>query len=211
MRVFVALVPPVAVRADLAEFLAPRWEAGRAGGLRWTDPEQWHVTLAFAADVDDWRLEGAEERLAAVAARSQRLTGRLAGGGAFPDPARAKVLWAGLALGGGAGGGADGDADGDADGSADGGAGPAALDRLATGARTALATAGAKVDGARFRPHLTLARRSRPGRVDDWVRLLDGYRGPVGAYDHLTLMASHLGEGPRGRPRHEALAELPLG
>ncbi len=199
MRVFVALVPPVEVRADLAEFLAPRWEAGRADGLRWTDTEQWHVTLAFAADVDDWRLEEVEDRLAAVAARSPRLTGRLAGGGAFPDPARAKVLWAGLALGGGAGGGADGSA------------GPAALDRLAAGARTALATAGAQVDGARFRPHLTLARRNRPGRVDDWVRLLDGYRGPAGAYDHLTLMVSHLGEGPRGRPRHEALAELPLG
>ena len=41
--------------------------------------------------------------------------------------------------------------------------------------------------------------------------LLDGYRGPVGAYEHLTLVASHLGEGPRGRPRHEVLAKLPLG
>ena len=190
MRVFAAVVPPVAAREDLADFLAPRWEAGRADGLRWTDPEQWHVTLAFAADVDDWRLEEAEERLAAAAARSEPLVGGVAGGGAFPDPVRAKVVWAGLALDGG---------------------GSAVLERLAVGARTALATAGAEVDGARFRPHLTLARRNRPGRVDDWVRLLDGYRGPAGAYEHLTLVASHLGEGPRGRPRHEVLAELPLG
>lgn len=190
MRVFAALLPTVAAREDLADFLAPRWEAGRADGLRWTDPEQWHVTLAFAADVDEWRLEEAEERLAAAAARSAPLVGGVAGGGAFPDPVRAKVVWAGLAL--------DGE-------------GAAVLERLAVGARTALATAGVEVDGARFRPHLTLARRNRPGRVDDWVRLLDGYHGPVGAYEHLTLVASHLGEGPRGRPRHEVLAELPLG
>ncbi|VXC33215.1 RNA 2',3'-cyclic phosphodiesterase [Nocardioides sp. AX2bis] len=190
MRVFAALVPPVAAREDLADFLAPRWEAGRADGLRWSDPEQWHVTLAFAADVDDWRLEEVEERLAAAASRSAPMVGRVTGGGAFPDPVRAKVLWSGPALEG---------------------EGPEALERLAVGARTALATAGAEVDGARFRPHLTLARRNRPGRVDDWVRLLDGYRGPVGAYEHLTLVASHLGEGPRGRPRHEVLAELPLG
>lgn len=190
MRVFAALAPPVAAREDLADFLAPRWEAGLADGLRWTDPEQWHVTLAFAADVDEWRLEEAGERLAAAAARSGPLVGSVAGGGAFPDPVRAKVVWAGLALDEG---------------------GAAALERLAVGARTALATAGAEVDGARFRPHLTLARRNRAGRVDDWVRLLDGYRGPVGAYQHLTLVASHLGEGPRGRPRHEVLAELPLG
>ena len=101
VRVFAALVPPVAARVDLADFLAPRWEAGRADGLRWTDPEQWHVTLAFAADVDDWRLEEAEERLAAAAARSPLLAGR------SPAAARSRTpsgrRWCGPAWGGGAG------------------------------------------------------------------------------------------------------------
>ncbi len=194
MRVFAALVLPVAAAEDLADFLDPRWDAGRADGLRWSDPEQWHVTLAFAADVDDWRLEEVQERLAVVAGRGAPLVGRVAGGGAFPDPARARVLWAGLSLEGP--GGDDG---------------PAAVERLAVGARTALATAGAEVDGARFRPHLTLARRNRPGGVDDWVRLLDGYRGPAVALDRVALVASHLGEGPRGRPRHEVLGEVRLG
>ena len=190
MRLFAALAPPSEVLEHLAGFLEPRLAAGRAAGLRWSDPEQWHVTLAFAAGVEEWRVEEVEQRLAALASRSAPIRARVAGGGAFPDPARAKIMWAGLSLEG---------------------EGPAALERLARGARTALATAGAEVDGARFRPHLTLARRNRAGRVDDWVRLLDAYRGPVGTLDHVTLIASHLGEGPRGRPRHEVLTELPLG
>ena len=58
------------------------------------------------------------------------------------------------------------------------------------------------MDGKRFRPHLTVARCGRPTEVTAWVRLLDGYRGPAWQADRLTLVASHLGEGPRRRPRY---------
>jgi 2'-5' RNA ligase len=47
--------------------------------------------------------------------------------------------------------------------------------------------------------------------VTKWVRLLDAYRGPTWTADRLSLVQSHLGEGPRNRPRYEVLAELPLG
>jgi 2'-5' RNA ligase len=43
------------------------------------------------------------------------------------------------------------------------------------------------------------------------VRLLDAYRGPAWTASEVVLVASHLGEGPRRRPRHEVVAELPLG
>ena len=42
------------------------------------------------------------------------------------------------------------------------------------------------------------------------MRLLDAYRGPAWTVDRLTLVASYLGEGPRGRPRHETVEEFPL-
>jgi RNA 2',3'-cyclic 3'-phosphodiesterase len=42
------------------------------------------------------------------------------------------------------------------------------------------------------------------------VRLLDGYAGPPWTADRVVLVASHLGEGPRRRPRHEVVAELLL-
>ena len=47
--------------------------------------------------------------------------------------------------------------------------------------------------------------------MSNWVRLLDGYEGPRWRADELTLVQSHLGEGPRGRPRHEVVEAFRLG
>jgi 2'-5' RNA ligase len=185
---FVALVPPAEAVGDLDEFLDPRREAGP--DLRWSAPEQLHATLAFYAAVEDHRLDELLERLASAAARRTPFVTRVAGGGAFPDAARARVLWAGLDL--------------DDPGAAE-------LERLAAGARAAAARTGVVVDGRRFRPHLTLARLTRPTEVSRWVRVLDSYAGPAWTADRVVLVASHLGEGPRRRPRHEVLAELPFG
>jgi 2'-5' RNA ligase len=90
-------------------------------------------------------------------------------------------------------------------------AGRTEVDRLATGCRAAASRAGVPVEGQRFRPHLTVARTGRPADVTSWVRLLDAYAGPRWTADRVQLVASHLGEGPRGRPRYETVAELPLG
>lgn len=186
MRVFVAVLPAPEVVEELEEFLEPRTGLG---GLRWTRPEQWHVTLAFCGSADPWRLEDLVERLGAAASRRTPLRLAVAGGGAFPDVARGKVLWAGL----------------------DQPDGPEELERLAVGARHACATAGIEVDGRRFRPHLTLARSGRPVELTPWVRLLETLRTSSWRAGSVALVASHLGEGPGRRPRHEVLAELPLG
>ena len=84
------------------------------------------------------------------------------------------------------------------------------LDRLATGCRAAASRAGIEVDGARFRPHLTLARTRYPHDVSNWVRLLDSYAGPAVAGDGADPRRSYLGEGPRGRPRHVPLDTFSL-
>jgi RNA 2',3'-cyclic 3'-phosphodiesterase len=81
---------------------------------------------------------------------------------------------------------------------------------MATGARAAANRAGVPAGGQRFRPHLTVARLGHPDEVTSWVRLLDTYRGPTWTVDHLTLVASYLGEGPRGRPRHQVVQEFAL-
>ncbi|WP_134768080.1 RNA 2',3'-cyclic phosphodiesterase [Nocardioides sp. 1609] len=184
---FVAVLPPDGAVEHLVELLEPRREHG---AFRWTSPEQLHVTLAFLADVPDHALDALVEGLAAAAARRTPFEARIAGGGAFPDPARAKVLWAGLDLGVAA---------------------RDELERVAVGARAAANHAGAAPDGQRFRPHVTLARLGRPQEVSRWVRLLDAYAGPTWTVDRIGLVASHLGEGPRRRPRHELAVELPLG
>jgi RNA 2',3'-cyclic 3'-phosphodiesterase len=64
---FAAVVPSPDALEDLAEFLGPRQEAGR--DLRWTEPAQWHLTLAFLADVADRHLDDLTERLGRGATR----------------------------------------------------------------------------------------------------------------------------------------------
>jgi RNA 2',3'-cyclic 3'-phosphodiesterase len=183
---FAAVVPPAEVVEHLDEFLEVR---RAAGAFRWVTTEQIHVTVAFLAEVPDRALDDLVERLARAARRRTAFEAAVAGGGAFPNPARARVLWAGLDL----------DDHGHTE-----------LSRLATGARAAAGRAGVPVDGQRFRPHLTLARLGHPQELTSWVRLLDAYRGPTWNVDRLTLVASYLGEGPRGRPRYEPVDEFAL-
>jgi 2'-5' RNA ligase len=185
MRMFVAAVPPPEVLEDLEEFLSVRRDVA---AFRWTVPEQWHVTLAFLAEVPERAYDDLLDRLTRAALKRHRMRASIAGGGAFPNVARARVVWAGVDLD-------------DAE----------ELRRLAVGCRAAASKAGIEVAGERFKPHVTLARLRRPAEVTNWVRLLDAYRGPKYDLDEISLIASHLGEGPRKRPRYEVVERFRLG
>src|SRR6478736_1750943 len=128
---FVALVPPEEAVEDLDAFVEARREAA---AFRWATAEQFHVTLAFLAEVEDRRLDELVERLGRAAARRTPVETRIGGGGAFPNAARARVVWAGLEL--------------DEHGRTE-------IDRMATGARAAASRSGIEVDGKRFKAHLT--------------------------------------------------------
>ena len=187
---FVAVQPPEAVRDDLAAFL----QARDGLGVRWLDPDQWHLTLAFCAAVPERSVEGFAGRLESAFAGRAPMRLQLAGAGAFPHPDRAKVLWLGVVAA-----------------EDDPGAEPVArLHAAAAAARTAATVSGIEVDGATFRPHLSLARLRRPMSATRWLRVLDTYRSPAWAADAVTLVASHLGQGPAGRPRYETLQTIAL-
>lgn len=185
MRMFIALALPEPVKEDLSKFLEPRQEAGP--DLRWTGPEQWHLTLAFLPDVTDRHSDELLERLSRATSRRTPLTLRLAGAGAFPHAGAAKAMWAGV------------EHDGEE------------LMRLAGGVRAAAAKSGINVGAGRFHPHLTLARLGPPADVTRWLRTLDGYAGPSWRADEVALIASYLGQGRDGRSRHEVEEIFPLG
>lgn len=183
-RMFVAAFPSAEAIEHLDAFLDVRRDAG---DFRWASPEHWHLTLAFFADVPDRSLDALIEGLDRAAAKRSATVASIAGAGAFPHVGRAKVLWAGVEVDD-----------------------PGGLRQLARASRAAGSTVGAPPAGERFQPHLTLARINPPIEATKWVRLLDAYRGPEWTINEIALVESHLGEGPKRRPRHEVVATFPF-
>jgi len=185
MRLFVALLPPGEVLAELEAAVAPLradWP-----DLRWAGQDRWHVTLAFLGEVADTRLDRLRERLARAAGRHHELRLRIGQGGAFPSAARARVLCAHV----------EGE--------------PEALSGLrvlassvAAGARRA--GAPPPDEGRRYRPHVTLARSKRPADLSGLTEALGGYRGPAWSATHVDLVRSHTGP----RPQYQTIGSWPL-
>lgn len=182
MRMFVAVRPPEPVLDDLAGYVEPRRDVDSP--LRWTRLEHWHVTLAFLPSVADRQLDGLIERLAETTAGRSTFQLALAGAGAFPNPARAKVLWAGVG--------------GDLE----------PLGRLAGAVRAAAGRSGTHVEGGEFRPHLTLARIGRPLDVTRWLRVFALYASDSWQVEEVVLFHSQLGNGPA---RYTPVERFPLG
>ncbi|MDA0566640.1 RNA 2',3'-cyclic phosphodiesterase [Streptomonospora sp. S1-112] len=191
-----ALAPPEPGAADRAAAPADARAADITGGgfapagghvppgLRWSSPDEWHVTLVFLGEVADDAVPGVAERLAAEAARHAPFQVAVRGAGTFPgDPAQASVLWAGL----------EGDVD--------------ELTLLADGLRRAARKAGVRVDRRPYAPHLTLARVRPPGDVSALRYTLGRLATAFWTVEEVRLMRSHH---PR-RPRYETLQTWRLG
>lgn len=192
MRMFTAVLLPDDVTESLDDFLSPRRDHAEQSQapFRWTLPDTWHLTLGFMPEVAERHVDEIVERLGRAGKRRRPFTLRLAGGGAFPSAADAKVIHLGVE-------GEERELD--------------ELRRLATGARAAATKAGADVQGGRFRPHMTLARLRRPADVVPWLRVLDTFVSREWTVEEMALIRSHLGEGPRRRPRYELVDTFPLG
>ncbi|MFL6240412.1 MAG: RNA 2',3'-cyclic phosphodiesterase [Actinomycetes bacterium] len=163
MRLFVAIDPP----HDAIEHLRHRLDL--VPGLRWTDPEQWHLTLTFCGEVDEKTAAELSLRLARAAARQAPVSLRLAGSGAFSRPARAHALWVGL----------KGEVD--------------SLGRLAASASAAARRCAIAVEDRRFRAHLTIARAAPAKDLRELVAALSSYDGPTWVANEIHLVRSHLG------------------
>jgi 2'-5' RNA ligase len=193
VRAFVAVVPPAAALAELAEAVAPL-RAAAPPGVRWVPADQWHLTLAFLGEVDDGALPDLTERLARAARRHPPMGLAFGGAGRFGD----RVLWIRVH---GAGYVPD----------ADGGRGATELKRLATSVAAAARRSGISVDDRPYRPHLTLA-RGRPGtNLRQSVAALREFDGSPWTADALHLVRSRLGAGPGGTAVHEIIGTWPLG
>lgn len=193
MRVFVAVVPPEAAVAEARRGVAALRGLPGAERLRWTEPEGWHLTLAFLGEVEPEAVPGVEARLEFLSRTHPDHELCLRGGGTFG----ARALWLGV------------------------GGEVRRLRALAEDARgRLLPDPGADQP---FRAHLTLARSgvprnapagssapgaSRAPSLRPFADALAGFSGTPWRAGALHLMRSHLGGGPA---RYETLGTWPLG
>lgn len=200
MRLFAAIRIDDEVREHLVRALRPIRE-DRGPMLRWTDPEQWHLTLAFYGEQPDGRAAELGELLRTAAVPVPPLGLRLRGAGSFAG----RTLWMGV------GGEVDrlralmADLADPAD---PGGAG----DPLAARRRAHLTVArlGVRAERRAAPARPRRGRRTTPAAFDDIVAALAVYRGPDFTVDRIGLYRSELGRGRSGGPLHELVAEHPL-
>jgi 2'-5' RNA ligase len=192
MRLFAALRPSDDAVEHLVSALRPIQAS--APGLRWPDPDQWHLTCAFYGEVPDGSVDSIAARVQTAARSSAPLELSLRGAGSFAG----RTLWIGVG----------GDTDrlrqlmsacSDEDG---------AQHRRA---HLTVARASSRADPR-------LRGRGGPGRrvptggdVDAVVRALAVYAGPAWTSHEVQVVRSDLGRGRSGGALHTVLASFALG
>ena len=180
-RLFLAVRPSEEVAAELEALVEPR--RGIERGLRWAQPEHWHLTLAFLGNVAEDTADDVVEDLAGVARRSPSFTVTIGGAGGFPQPDAARTLWLGVT-----------------DGATE-------LAALAQRCRNAASRRGIRIEGGGFHPHLTLA-RGRGSDARRWLAVIDSFGAFSWRVEDFLLIDSEL---TRGGPRHRVREQFPLG
>ncbi|WP_250445335.1 RNA 2',3'-cyclic phosphodiesterase [Actinotalea sp. C106] len=210
MRLFLAVRPPRHVLDHLSLALdgvaASLPTAGGPGPIRWSAPENRHVTVAFYGELSD----GASDDLAVALEEEMDEVAPVAldlrGAGVFSH----RTLWVGVG----------GDLEG--------------MHGLIAAARRSGESAGAAPEvRVRSRPHLTVGRVSRgagdrgrsgrrghlsrgapepgPGAAESLVAAMSLYRGPSWTVDQVELMSSQPGAGRHGGPLYTPLRAVVCG
>jgi len=95
-RLFVALPVADEVREVIAQAQAQIRRTLPDGAIRWTSPEQFHLTLQFLGAVEAPRVDPLIESLRAACKGFQPMHLRLRGIGAFSNWRRPRVIWVGV-------------------------------------------------------------------------------------------------------------------
>ena len=95
LRLFIALAVPPDVRQEIARAQGQLRRHSPPGAVRWTRPEQFHVTLKFLGDVPAAQVEALKQAVSKVCAGFPAMQLAAHGIGFFPSTQKPRVVWAG--------------------------------------------------------------------------------------------------------------------
>ena len=161
MRLFVALALPDTIRWQL------RLLSGGLPGVRWVEPESFHLTLRFIGEVDGGQFHDIDAGLAGI--RAPQFNVSLAGIGHFGSGSKLRSLWVGVDK-------------------------QPALYHLHDKIESAVVRAGLPPDGQKYQPHVTLARSKGEAtpKLGEYLVNNNLFRTPPFEVTHFTLFSSYL-------------------
>ncbi|HDD53686.1 MAG TPA: RNA 2',3'-cyclic phosphodiesterase [Thermosulfidibacter takaii] len=136
MRAFIAMELSPQVKESLRKLINDLKSRNIKG--RWVPPENIHLTLRFLGNIEEDQVKAIEQLLEEVAEEADPFQISIEGLGAFPHPARPRVLWVGVKEG------------------------TTTLQRLYQIIEKGLVRLGFPPNDKSFKPHLTLARFKNP-------------------------------------------------
>jgi len=96
LRLFVAIPMPEAVRNEVIRVQQEMQRLVLRDAVRWTKPEQFHLTLRFLGDFPVERVAALQEAINAVCTDVPALHLRAQGAGFFPNARSPRVIWVGV-------------------------------------------------------------------------------------------------------------------
>ena len=93
LRLFVAIPVSDAVREEILRVQRELQPLAPRGVVRWTKPEQFHLTLRFLGDVSSDCVAGLQESVRAVCSGEPALHLQAQGVGFFPNARSPRVIW----------------------------------------------------------------------------------------------------------------------
>ena len=184
MRLFVSVDLPNGLAPAIAE-LQDRF--ADADGLRFTDPEQAHVTLKFLGEVNEERVPKIEEAVARALAEAEvsPFTATFGGLGVFPSLSYISVVWFGVEEG------------------------SEEFTRLFEAIQDRIVELGFEPESHEFTPHVTLARMEHAGGKEHVQEVVAGSDPTVGSMtvEDVRLTESTLTD---SGPNYETVRQFPF-
>lgn len=183
MRLFIASSFPPDIVRDLDDRVSR--VRTRLPAATWTRGETYHVTYAFLGERPESTVADVDSYMQRALTGMKGIDASLRGCGFFPNARHARVGWVGLSP-------------------------EEAFTSLATSIRAAVKDAGVVLDGADFKPHLTIMRIRDvwpPASIELFTRTLRDFASPPFRVDRVTLYSSQLN--PKGAV-HTPLRDYPL-